>query len=527
MANNPFIFDGALAGATGAINERWLTNTDPNSYIGIRNLLVAFANAVDTLIPTSGGITSADGALIQNICNGVLSQRFLTSESNVQGLAQAIVALFQTIRSQLIPLPYPSTDTLSTVKYVDRTVTLPIANQSGSIISPFATVAQAVTALATGGTIVIVPGDYSSEGAIALPAGDWTLTSVDPHANYAYGSQGAKRATLTGLTGAGTPNVNLISIECGAISGVGAFSGDSAWFTGAIGCDTLNAFDCRTTNTASIALTGGGMSMTDCRLDALAVTCPNAGIFRFVDCELNTSFTLTSGATGTLRICGRTNAFLQAITNTLTNVTVLLQDTGGPNPNAPTPIVATGALGVVNIAAIQNGGCVVFQPSAAFNLDGFTAKTNGFWFDAVMDTTNLAFVGTVNQDVGSTTTSVRCPYNQPYQMVAGSATRFRWQLNRFRVASPPTLANNATILVAVPALVSMALGYVDVSLVGSNIAGTPANAQVIAAPQADLGTSGLGGGFYIGGRMSATNTFRMAFVGGLSAGNTNFTLTRL
>ena len=526
MANNPFIFDGALSGATGAINERWLTNTDPNSYIGIRNLLVAFANAVDALIPASGGITSADGTLIQNICNGVLSQRFLTTETNVQSLAQAIVALYQTIRAQLIPLPYPSSDTLSTVKYVDRTTTLPTANQTGSIISPFATIVQAIAALPSGGTIMVVPGDYTSEGALVFSANDWTLSSFDAHPNYVYGAGGPKSVSVGAISG--PVSINMVGIVAtSTVTTSAGLTADSCFFTGAINAGFMDAFDCRLLAGAimNIAI---GMSLTDCRIDAGVVNCSVAGISRFVDCELNTSFAFTSVATGTIIICGRTNYFLQAIAGTITGANLTVQATPGQNIRQPTTIVATGAQGTVDITSLESGGVLIYQPSANFNVDGFTAKPPGFWFDIFIDSTNLSFVGTLNQEVGATaTTRIRNPNNQPYPMVAGQMTRVRYQLNRWRIGNPPSPSTQAVISVAVPALAAGVLGYLDVSLVGSAIAGPLANSQVIASPQADLAAAGAANGFYIGGRMSATNIFRMAFVGTLAGGNFNFTFTRL
>ena len=177
---------------------------------------------------------------------------------------------------------------------------------------------------------------------------------------------------------------------------------------------------------------------------------------------------------------------------------------------------------------MQSGGVLLLQPSGNYNIDGFTAKGNGFWFDIFVDSTNVALIGSINQEVGaSAITRVRNPNNVPYQMVAGQVTRMRYQFSRWRVGSSPTPATQAVVSVPVPALAAGVLGYVDVSLAGSAIAGGLATSQVIATPQADLAAAGAGNGFYIGGRMSATNTFRMTFVGTLVGGNVNFTVTRL
>lgn len=434
---------------------------------------------------------------------------------------------------QFIRIVDPEAVPLVGVAYVDRATDVPLSEQTGSVNFPFSTIAAAIAsltagALTIGGVIIASPGDYTSEGVLGLPPGAWTLQSSDPHANYVYGGAGLLRVSIAGLVAtSGFPTINFVSVlVAGVITGIGV-SADSSWFDGAINGGFVEAFDCRFTPTSSVTVSLGA-AFTDCLLQAMVLTTSAAVAVRMVDCELGSSFTCNSAvASTTLRICGRTNFFLQSITQTLTNTIVNVQTSPGTNPFAPTPIVASGALGVVNIASLQSGGCIIFQPSASFNLDGFTAKANGFWFDAIVDSTNQAFVGSVNQDVGATTTSVRNPYNIPYQMVAGSTTRFRWQLNRWRICSPSTPSAQALISVPVPALAAAVLGYVNVSLVGTALAGAPAGSQIVASPQADLAAAGAAAGYYIGCRVSAADTARLAFVGTLAGGNVNFLFTRL
>lgn len=95
-----------------------------------------------------------------------------------------------------------------------------------------------------------------------------------------------------------------------------------------------------------------------------------------------------------------------------------------------------------------------------------------------------------------------------------------WRGNDATAASVP-------IVVAVPALLATVLGYVDVSLVGTPLEGTPANAMVIAEPQADLAAAGLAAGFFVHCRMSALNTLRFTFVGTLAGGNATFSVSTL
>lgn len=90
--------------------------------------------------------------------------------------------------------------------------------------------------------------------------------------------------------------------------------------------------------------------------------------------------------------------------------------------------------------------------------------------------------------------------------------------------SDDSLTAPVTLVVAVPALAAGALGYVDVSLVGTPLEGMPATAVVTAQPQVDLAAAGAGNGGFLNCRVSATNTLRFAFIGTLAGGNANFTI---
>ncbi len=523
MANNSLIFDGAVAGATGGIHERWITAINQNSYTDIRNLIVSFALQVDALIPIDPSITIADQALIQSICAGVLAERY-PSSTDLSDLPRAIATLYQAMRGQLVPI---TSNALTSVRYVDRNTTVPTALQNGSILFPYTTIAQAIASLPTGGTIQIVPGDYSSEGTLNFSEHNWTLSCLDVHPNYVFGASAATQVLTGSLSGPGvTGTINLVGLQViGTVSGFFGITADSCYFNDDLASTAFDAYDCRFLAGANITITGG-MGLADCKLDATVITCPNAILCRLVDCELASSFTLTSGLTGNLFICGRTNYYLQSITNTITGATVTVTSTPGQNIRQPAGIVATGALGTIDISTIESGGVVLLEPTANYNIDGFTAKPNGFWFDLWVNSTNTSFVGTLNQEVGATaTTRIRNPNNLPSQLVAGQITRIRYQFNRWRAAN--IMPSQALLTVATPVLAAGTTGYVNVSLVGTALAGTPANAQVYASPQADLAAAGAGAGYYINCRMSASDTLRMLFVGTLAGGNVNFLATRL
>jgi hypothetical protein len=88
---------------------------------------------------------------------------------------------------------------------------------------------------------------------------------------------------------------------------------------------------------------------------------------------------------------------------------------------------------------------------------------------------------------------------------------------------------NVTLPVNVPALVVGQLGYVDVSVAATDIAGITQDTPVAASPTADLATGGTGSpGFYINSRVSATNIVRMAFMGQFDSPQTvDFTIVKL
>jgi len=90
--------------------------------------------------------------------------------------------------------------------------------------------------------------------------------------------------------------------------------------------------------------------------------------------------------------------------------------------------------------------------------------------------------------------------------------------------SPLNISPRVTVSVVVPAVAAGQVGYVDVALGATKLAGmVPAGALLVANPSADLVAAGAGGGF-INVRASASNTARFAFLGPLAGGASNFTL---
>ncbi len=103
MANNSSIFTGALNGATGGIHERWITATLPVDYTAVRNAVVEFASVVDSMIAPDVTLGTGAGLLMQAITQGVLAQRYIVITDDFTEVARAIVALWESVRTQQLP----------------------------------------------------------------------------------------------------------------------------------------------------------------------------------------------------------------------------------------------------------------------------------------------------------------------------------------------------------------------------------------------------------------------------------------
>jgi hypothetical protein len=83
-------------------------------------------------------------------------------------------------------------------------------------------------------------------------------------------------------------------------------------------------------------------------------------------------------------------------------------------------------------------------------------------------------------------------------------------------------AQRATLAVAVPALAAGALGYVDVSTAGTDMAGIFETDAIGWNPKADVEAAGVAGGGPISARVSNVETIRVGFVGPTTSHNVDF-----
>jgi hypothetical protein len=83
-----------------------------------------------------------------------------------------------------------------------------------------------------------------------------------------------------------------------------------------------------------------------------------------------------------------------------------------------------------------------------------------------------------------------------------------------------------TVSVTVPAVAAGAVGYVNVSLASTRLSDVAVGENIVAQPTADLVAAGAGGA-YANARVSSTGTVRLAFIGPLAGGASNFNFDRV
>lgn len=132
-------------------------------------------------------------------------------------------------------------------------------------------------------------------------------------------------------------------------------------------------------------------------------------------------------------------------------------------------LTPSGALGIVDISTLPVGGAITLQPSADFNIDGFTQPSNnGFWFDLnYRDTTT--FIGTLNENAGNVNTSIRNPGATAFRFSTLATVRMRYYNNRWRTIAnrPDNFIANDSFLANVSGATANATGKTFTSLVSA------------------------------------------------------------
>ena len=98
--NNPSLYNAAITGITGGVEQRWLQSVDAS----LPDKIAAIATIIDSSIaPIGGGATDAQAELMSELCEGVFSSRYLGNEhvSAYNNVITALVGTFNAISAKL------------------------------------------------------------------------------------------------------------------------------------------------------------------------------------------------------------------------------------------------------------------------------------------------------------------------------------------------------------------------------------------------------------------------------------------
>lgn len=372
-------------------------------------------------------------------------------------------------------------DPLTREFYVDDGTPGTLAEQNGSIAFPFATVQQGVDALGLvgGGTLLIAPATYAEN--VAMPP----LVPIDLVFD---GSTGISLVTIASLSlNSGPVSLQGINITGNVVqAAVGNLRAERCVFAG-----TVEALDFNATNCVFVGL-------VSCRAFVGSV-CTAGG--------LNASGALTiqactfTGAVqsnltgGTCRV--NNSRFASTYTANINNTNTIARDclfTGNASFGNADLTSCTFAGTVAATATLTARCCTIAGPVTANN--------------ANLTLTRLA-----------ASTTITLALATDFYSIAGVLPALT-----YASISLQQVACRITLSVVVPAVAAGAVGYVNTTLVGTDLEGMlNVTSCIICNPQSDLVAAGAGGGF-INARFAAANSLRLAFVGPLAGGAANFTV---
>lgn len=416
-----------------------------------------------------------------------------------------------------------SDEGVTSVRWVDPATTLDPSDQTGSAIAPYSTLAAAMASLQLAavdevvGTIICADGDYLDEGLTWTVAAEDQVLEVMGFGNarnlgafVIAGETGTLKLDRLGvglgfsLTTDISAEVQLTDCVVGAITGASLRISllESCRVTGAVAIDGIEkASNSQFQDTLTIA-GSGGLEAADCFFQG-AVTSDQNVILTDCSCAalVSAPAAVTFVARDTVFSNGLVYSVLEATDCHFTSGVEGTELDGGAaliqGGRCDLIVTSTGALQLYDVVF---GG--VGEQSANISCD--SAIINGCLLNG-----DLAVVGELQID--STT----------YQQAVDG---FTVTYGTLQISDPPLSINLSVI---VPAVGAAAVGYVDTTLVGTDLEDVfSVNDPVTVNPQSDLVAAGAGGGF-INARISAVNTLRCAFVGALAGGAASFTVARV
>lgn len=167
---------------------------------------------------------------------------------------------------------------LSTVTYVDIGTTTPLAQQTGSIAAPFTSASDGLNSLPPAGALLIVGGNYASQGPISFIKPVQWLPIADPNAVevavdslvITAGPVNLNNTIVNGTTA--VTGATLAAHTCGfagAVSGTGIIVVDNCTFTSTVGGVFLVATNSRFN--ANITLSSTSATFSNCTFNGTPV----------------------------------------------------------------------------------------------------------------------------------------------------------------------------------------------------------------------------------------------------------------
>jgi hypothetical protein len=222
--------------------------------------------------------------------------------------------------------------------FVDKNTSVPVPDQTGSIIAPFSTITAAINALAllgiTGyGSVLVTPGDYTAEGPITIPAdfaNGFNLAALVPMPwGVSFTAVPNGNVTIDSLV-VSAPSVTLTNLNMNGMSlTVGAFVNMAyCQFLADIVCDVgananINANNCQLTRLLEVGQTF--LSQCDIQGSGLVISSPlqiiEARSCKFQAAAIEVEFTV---GPGDFYVDSITNFYWKAATETLTNGTKVI-----------------------------------------------------------------------------------------------------------------------------------------------------------------------------------------------------------
>lgn len=339
--NNPGLYDAVIA-AIALSNGAWASETNASDYAPEANAAVAIATEVDAGVPTiAGGATISQRLVMQMVTKGCMTGRVAVSmqPADYSTVAAGIIAVYTEFVTQLQDNNVESTfQNLSNVIFVDGSTVIPTNVETGNIEAPFALLSTAITALPTGGALWLTPLDYSVQGLVTL----------------------SKNASIRSL-GAGT-NFSALTLAAAVTqfdmsdcTVSGNVSGSS--IGGSVTLRRCKVNGSLTDTQAVVTLEDTAVGNTISIADLIATNCT---IFRAItlsdvsavltNCTFNTASITFSGSAGVATMDGYTYANWLAAGGTITNGTIVVDNSLPSVSVAVTvPVLLNGEVEYVNV----------------------------------------------------------------------------------------------------------------------------------------------------------------------------------